>query len=190
VPHADDAALRPIAPDCAALRLLIKYAGALLDIDVPLQLELRRSIVDHIYDLAAATLGGTRDAIEVAKGRGIPAARLSAIKSDIAENLLSRDLSIDAICAQHGITPRYLRMLFAGEQTTFSDFVLDRRLALARRRLRDPARAGHMISTIAYECGFGDLSYFNRVFRRHFGMTPSDVRAEACHPNRGQRRTD
>ena len=75
-------------------------------------------------------------------------------------------------------------MLFAGQQTTFSDFVLDRRLALARRRLRDPARAGLTISAIAYECGFGDLSYFNRVFRRHFAMTPSDARAEANDPLR------
>lgn len=190
MPNADDAVLRPIAPDSAALRLLIRYAGAALDIDLPLPVELQRSMVDHIYDLVVAAIGGTRDAVAIAKGRGIPAARLSAIKADIAANLLSRDLSIDAICVQHGISPRYLRMLFASEQTTFSDFVLDRRLALARRRLRDPARLGLTIGAIAYECGFGDLSYFNRVFRRHFGMTPSEVRVGAYRPNRGQRRTD
>jgi AraC-like DNA-binding protein len=178
MPHADDAVLRPIAPDCPALRLLIRYAGALLDIDAPLQPELQRCFVDHIYDLVAAAVGGTRDAIEVARGRGIPAARLSAIKSDILGNLLSRNLSIEVVCDRHGITPRYLRMLFAGEQTTFSDFVTGRRLALALRKLRNPARAGHTISAIAYECGFGDLSYFNRVFRRQFGMTPSEVRAQ------------
>jgi AraC-like DNA-binding protein len=177
VPNADDAALRPIASNSAALRLLIGYAGTLLDIDAPLEPELQRGIADHIYDLVAATVGGTRDAIEVAKGRGIPAARLNAIKSDVQANLVSRDLSIEAICARHGITPRYMRMLFAGEQTTFSDFVTERRLALSLRKLRDPARAGYTISAIAYECGFGDLSYFNRIFRRHFGMTPSDARA-------------
>jgi AraC-like DNA-binding protein len=190
VPHADDAVLRPIAPDCAALRLLIRYAGALLDIDQPLRPELQLYIVDHIYDLVAAAIGGTADAIAIAKGRGIPAARLSAIKADILENLLSRDLSIADVSARHGITPRYLRMLFAGEQTTFSDFVTGCRLALARRRLRDTARAGLTISAIAYECGFGDLSYFNRAFRRHFGMTPSEVRAEARDPFRVQQRTD
>jgi AraC-like DNA-binding protein len=176
VPNADDAALRPIASNSAALRLLIGYAGTLLDIDAPLEPELQRGIADHIYDLVAATVGGTRDAIEVAKGRGIPAARLNAIKSDVERNLVRRDLSIDAICARHGITSRYMRMLFAGEQTTFSDFVTGRRLALALGRLRDPDRTGHTIGAIAYECGFGDLSYFNRAFRRHFGMTPSEAR--------------
>lgn len=184
VPNADDAVMRPIPPDSVALRLLIKYAGVLQDTVGPLQPELQRSIADHFYDLVVVAVGGTRDAIEVARGRGIPAARLNAIKSDILGNLLSRDLSIEAICARHGITPRYLRMLFAGKQTTFSDFVTGRRLALALRRLRDPARAGHTISAIAYECGFGDLSYFNRVFRRQFGMTPSDARAQGLATKR------
>jgi AraC-like DNA-binding protein len=32
------------------------------------------------------------------------------------------------------------------------------------------------ISAVAYEAGFGDLSYFNRTFRRRYGATPSDVR--------------
>ena len=45
--------------------------------------------------------------------------------------------------------------------------------------LSDP-RAGEMfISAIAYEAGFGDLSYFNRTFRRRFGASPSDVRKAA-----------
>ena len=34
-----------------------------------------------------------------------------------------------------------------------------------------------MIRTIAFEAGFGDLFYFNHVFRRRYGATPSDIRA-------------
>jgi AraC-like DNA-binding protein len=33
------------------------------------------------------------------------------------------------------------------------------------------------ISPVAYGCGFGDVSYFNRTFRRHYGAASSDVRA-------------
>jgi len=54
--------------------------------------------------------------------------------------------------------------------------VLDRRLDLARRRLRDPRFATRTISAIACDVGFGDLSYFNRAFRRRFHATPGDVR--------------
>jgi AraC-like DNA-binding protein len=55
--------------------------------------------------------------------------------------------------------------------------VLEQRLYRAHRTIADPRRADRMISAIAFAAGFGDLSYFNRTFRRRFGMTPSDVRA-------------
>jgi len=29
---------------------------------------------------------------------------------------------------------------------------------------------------IAHDCGFNDVSHFNRCFRRRFGVTPSDIR--------------
>jgi AraC-like DNA-binding protein len=80
-----------------------------------------------------------------------------------------------------GITPRYVRMLFDGEGATYTDFVLRNRLARAHRLLRDPRYVGHTIGALASECGFGDLSYFNRAFRRRYGATPSDVR-EAVWP--------
>jgi AraC-like DNA-binding protein len=60
-----------------------------------------------------------------------------------------------------------------------SDFVLMQRLTRAHRMLGDPAFAERSIGAIAYEVGFGDLSYFNRAFRRRFGATPSDVREAA-----------
>jgi AraC-like DNA-binding protein len=69
--------------------------------------------------------------------------------------------------------------LLEGEGTSFSEFVLAQRLLRARRILTDPRMADHTIASIAYEVGFGDLSYFNRTFRRHYGASPSEVREEA-----------
>jgi len=40
-------------------------------------------------------------------------------------------------------------------------------------------RLDQAIGAIALRVGFGDLSYFNRTFRRRYGMTPSDARAQA-----------
>ena len=34
----------------------------------------------------------------------------------------------------------------------------------------------HAVSTIAYDTGFGDLSYFNRSFRKLYGTNPLGVR--------------
>jgi len=38
------------------------------------------------------------------------------------------------------------------------------------------------IIDIAFAVGFGDVSHFNRVFRRRFDETPSGVRAAAIGP--------
>jgi len=107
---------------------------------------------------------------------------MQAIKADVLSNLTNRDLSLEWIAGRQGVSPRYVRSLFAREHTSFTDHVLNLRLDRARRCLEDPRLAGQMVSTIAYECGFGDLSYFNQVFRRRFGATPTDVRkaASAC----------
>ena len=40
------------------------------------------------------------------------------------------------------------------------------------------ARADGRISDIAFACGFNDLSYFNRCFRRRFGLTPTAARGK------------
>jgi AraC-like DNA-binding protein len=42
--------------------------------------------------------------------------------------------------------------------------------------LTNPALAGRSVASIAFDAGFGDLSYFNRTFKRCYGTTPSEVR--------------
>jgi AraC-like DNA-binding protein len=134
--------------------------------------------VTYVYDLMALALGATRDGAAIANGRGLRAARLNAVKADIAANLTARDLSVATVALRQRVTPRYIQMLFDGEGTTFSQFVLGERLACARRMLLDPHQAHKSIGAIAFASGFGDLSHFNHAFRRRYGATPSEVRRE------------
>jgi len=113
------------------------------------------------------------------RSRGVRAARLRAVKADIMANLGARGLSLAVVAMRHNISPSYVRKLFESEGTSFTDFVLSERLARARRLIADPVSAGRTIGDIALEAGFGDLSYFNRAFRRRFGDTPSGIRADA-----------
>ncbi len=168
---------RTIPKQIAPLRLLASYIKALLAEPAAPTLELGQLAVAHIYDLAALALGATRDAAENAGSRGLPAARLREIKSDITATLSRDDLSVVEIARRQRVTPRYVQMLFENEGTTFTEFVRNSRLKRAYRMLRDPRFADRSISIIALEAGFSDLSYFNRIFRRRFGGTPSDVRA-------------
>jgi AraC-like DNA-binding protein len=85
-------------------------------------------------------------------------------------------LSVTSVAAKLGITARYIATLFEREGTSFTAFVLEQRLGLARSLLEDANRAETSISTLALVTGFGDISYFNKCFRRRYGMTPSDAR--------------
>jgi transcriptional regulator GlxA family with amidase domain len=114
-----------------------------------------------------------------APGHRLRAGRLDAIKQDIAASLDRADLSVAALADRHGCTPRCVQRLFEAEGTTFTEHVLALRLAGAHGLLLDARRQGEKICAVAYDCGFGDLSYFNRAFRRRYGATPSEVRAEA-----------
>ena len=67
-------------------------------------------------------------------------------KADIEANLTQHDLCSGAVAARHGISDRYLRSLFARDQTSFSDFVAARRLALVCRQLTEPRHATRSIS--------------------------------------------
>jgi AraC-like DNA-binding protein len=133
-------------------------------------------VVTHVHDLIALSLGASRDGTDQAEDRSVPAARLRAIKSDIVANLEDDALTIGAVAARHGVTSRYVHRLFEREGVTYTQFVLHQRLERAYRMLRDQRLGTSTISSIAYEVGFGDLSYFNRVFRRQYHRTPSDVR--------------
>ncbi len=54
--------------------------------------------------------------------------------------------------------------------------LLNRRLDLAHRRLtQGQADQSQAVTAIALDCGFNDLSYFHREFRKKFGMTPKTV---------------
>jgi AraC-like DNA-binding protein len=157
--------------------LLIDYVRLARDRHAINRREVQPFIVSHIYDLAAAAIGAARDAAEATQD-GVRAARLHAIKADIASNLGRPDLSLVSLAQRHGCTPRFVQRLFEVEGTTFTEYVLGQRLARAHRLLIDAHRRRDKIATIAYDAGFGDVSYFNRMFRRRFGAAPSDVRAQ------------
>ena len=171
--------MRRIPSDTEALKLLRDYVDITWREQTITSHDLQHLVVSHIYDLMAVAIGATRDAAQTARDRGLRAARLHAIKRDIARHLDQADLSVATLAARHRCTPRFVQRLFETEGTTFTEYVLAQRLAHAHRMLTDPGRNGEKISTVAYDCGFGDVSYFNRVFRRSYGVSPSEIRALA-----------
>jgi AraC-like DNA-binding protein len=180
----EDALIRPIPASSEPLRLLIDYLETALHRHQLASPELRHLFAIHVYDLVALAIGATREAEEVTRGRGLKAARLNAAKGEILRCLDDRDFAVIDVAGRLGVTPRYVQRLFESEGTTFSEYVTRQRLARAHRMLSDPRLLDLTVTAIAFDVGFGNLSYFNRVFRRTYGMTPLDVRANANHAAR------
>lgn len=176
VRNLDGPALRLVPRDTVGLKLLASYLGVLTDGSALASPEVAGLVAAHLHDLIALSVGATSDAAAVAEERGVRAARLRAIKSDIVAHLEDDSLTVSTVAARHGVSPRYVHKLFETDGTTFTQFVLLERLDRAYRLLRDSRLAGQRISSIAYDVGFGDLSYFNRAFRRRYDATPSDIR--------------
>jgi AraC-like DNA-binding protein len=170
-----DHALDHGVPQSAALDLLCGYARTLASDIGPLDGEVLLQARKTLTDLFILAVDPTRDAIEATKDSA-RAARLARIKDDIWANLSHPDLSLEWIAARHGFSPRAIRNLFYASSANFTDYVLAARLERAHELLCDPRLNHHSITAIAYQSGFGDLSWFNQAFRRRYKMTPSDVR--------------
>lgn len=175
----EDQLMRPIPGTNEALRLLNAYLEILRASGEPQCPEVAHAVALHIADLVALAVGTAGEAADFAARRGLRAARLASVKRWMLEHIAEPNLSVAAVARAHCISPRYVQLLFEQDGTSFSRWLRSERLALARRRLIDPQLAHRSIASIAFGCGFSDLSWFNRAFRNAYCETPSDVRHAA-----------
>lgn len=169
--------MQPLPRANRGLQVLAHYGALLLRGLLPLHsTALQALAIGHVRDLVGIALADRRLPAPLAIGDR-RSGRLMAIKADIEARLERRDLGVDMLASLHGISARAIQKLFEAETRTFSDYVLERRLERARHRLLTSEGAELTISAVAFEVGFGDLSYFNRSFRKRFGRSPSQVRA-------------
>jgi len=173
---APDELMRAIPRGNRGLQVLAHYGALLLRGLFPLNsAPLRDLAIGHVHDLIGVMLADrSAPPVTATPRRG---GRLAAIKADIETRLERRELSIDMIAGLYGVTPRAIQKAFGAEGRTFSDYVMERRLERAWLKLMSAEDDAISISGVAFEVGFGDLSYFNRSFRKRFGRSPSQVRA-------------
>ncbi|NIC07557.1 helix-turn-helix transcriptional regulator [Billgrantia bachuensis] len=75
------------------------------------------------------------------------------------------------VAEQCGITPFQLSRLFRKlTDNTFQGYLLERRIAEAKRLLANPRMS---VTDVCFSVGFRDLSYFTRTFQKHVGHTPT-----------------
>ncbi len=173
----EDQIARPIHSGTAAMRHLRRYIGLLSE---PGGLDDDPDLIAHVEttltDLVALALCAGRDATRMAQMRGLRAARLQHILAEVRTGFTTPGFSPQAVAHKLGVTPRYVQNLLQETGSSFTERVLELRLQRTCAMLADLRYDRMKISEIAEACGFNEIPYFNRCFRRRFGASPTQYR--------------
>ena len=89
-------------------------------------------------------------------------------------NHYKEEIRLENLAGIIGMTPVALSRFFKLRSgKTVSDYIIDIRLGYASRLLVDTSNT---IAEICYECGFNNLSNFNRIFKKRKGCSPKEFR--------------
>jgi len=100
-------------------------------------------------------------------------------KAFVEANLGDPTLDPPQLAAAVGVSLRRLQELFHERGQQISDWIWQRRLAAAAKRLADPSCAHLQIGAVAFGCGFANQAHFARRFKECHGLSPREYRIAA-----------
>lgn len=106
---------------------------------------------------------------------------IAAVESYV-ERYFYLDISLTDLARMYHYNEKYLGTLFKKQVgVSFHDYLNKRRLYRSRMLLE---QSGDSILSIATRVGFNNVTYFNRLFREYYGMSPSQLRAGLPKPKK------
>ena len=110
--------------------------------------------------------------VEVEKQRSVTDHTIDRITDYISAHL-SGALSLEEVARAAYLTPGYLSEYFKSKMdTNFKDYVLRLRMERAKYLLGKNVR----VQEIAAQCGYSDVKYFCKIFKKYYGVAPTDYR--------------
>ena len=95
---------------------------------------------------------------------------MEQVKTIVGGNLDNPDFDIAAIAKELGMSrSAFFKRVKAATGMSPLDFVRDYKLTHAVELLKSSDRS---ITDVAYCCGFSDVGYFGKCFRKKYGMSP------------------
>lgn len=106
--------------------------------------------------------------------------RVQKVKNFIDQNY-RYEIRLPQLADIAGMSPSaFSRFFKLHTGRNLSEYIIDQRLGYASRMLVDST---HSIAEISFNCGFNNLSNFNRIFKKRKGCSPSEFR-ENYHKTR------
>lgn len=91
---------------------------------------------------------------------------------------LYEEISLQEIADEVFVNSSYLSRLFSREiGQSFSNYVTERKMQMAKEWINKQEK----VSTIANKLGYRDVSYFTKVFRKYWGVTPTEMATREWH---------
>jgi AraC-like DNA-binding protein len=157
------------------LRFLI---SAIHNDDQPLSLEEMRKAINGFVqsrkkqrDLYGNT-AVMADRMETPEVKGNDEVLMDRIIQSVNKHLSDSEYSIEQLCSEAGISRAQLhRKMKELTGVSTSEFIRGIRLEQAARLLHEQKLN---ITQVAYTVGFSTAAHFSTVFKKHFGVSPSD----------------
>lgn len=134
-------------------------------------------IADAIPYLTAGALAGLPNAKDILPNR-MECFHRHRVRSFLRANLRDCELNPEVIARAVDLSVRSLHKLFENEPMTLMQWIWAERIARCGDDLAKPELRSRTVSEIAYSWGFSDAAHFSRLFRVHFGQSPSAFREE------------
>lgn len=99
----------------------------------------------------------------------------------IEAHLDDTNLSVAEVARALNLSQRHLSRVFSARDLTVAHHIQELRLRQAATLLASPEGEHLTAAEIGHRSGFTSASHFSRVFRTHFGMTPTEARRAARH---------
>ena len=136
------------------------------------------NLIDNVRRLRGKFSGALQqeDKVENIEVKGNNDALMDRIIKVINENLDNSDFNVECLTKEVGISRAQLhRKMKEITGVSTGDFIRNLRLQQAERLIREKKIN---ITQVAYAVGFNNQSHFSTVFRKYYGMTPSEYAAK------------
>ena len=111
---------------------------------------------------------------------------LVSLMKNHADEMFRTEINLSELAEIYQKSEKYLGRLFKKEiGMSFSEYKQNKRLELAESLI---IKGEDKIIDIALECGFNNISYFNRSFQKKYGSSPTLYRKKNCAPKRSAKR--